>query len=48
MANKVVEVVYDPTTKELIDLCGSKIYRDYTSAIDTIPSPSLWGGGAIC
>ena len=45
MANKVLEVVYDPNTKELVDLCGSQISRDYTSAIDTVPTPVSWGGG---
>lgn len=45
MANKVLDVVYDPTTKELVDLLGSKIYRPKkVGDVETIEVPG--GGGA--
>ena len=44
MANKVLDVVYDPTTKELVDLLGSKLYRPKkTGDVETIEVPG--GGG---
>lgn len=44
MANKVLDVAYDPTTKELVDVCGSKLYRPKkVEDVETIEVPG--GGG---